>query len=169
MKKLALIVFAFIVLPTIVMAKDSTDRTILVTRNSLVCDYFHLKKAEILLGAGDFDALAAYISMGYCVRTRKSIYATALEDTSSYSDDSAIEFTVAGESVWVAKRSTICCFRRNDAGEWKRIDAVNVSNSPNEGTKCAKAKEHIQELKGAGFAGSAQYNNWADYIANNCR
>jgi len=169
-------------------ATDWVGQTVLVTKDTLLCDYFHMQKVRILRKAGDFQSVAAYIMEGYCTNAPKSFYATITSDTSSFDDYALVEVVYKGKSAWASKGSPLCCYlksgdelilynpnKKGDLIAVLRKAAVATDKArraefktatPNKRLEeCDRARQHLKDLKGAGLTGTAQYKRETDFVA----
>lgn len=178
MKKLILIAALVVGLVDTAIAEGWKGKNILVKPASLLCDYFHIEKALILLRAEDRDPINSWVNKGYCVVTANSFHATVIDDTSSFSNWPSVQVFHKGDEWWVSKGHSQCCYTKSN-GEWKFYDPVKLraertarliatfeaereakrqaEAKEKEANKCPLARQHLNDLKGAGLFGTAQY------------
>ena len=175
-----LIMISLILFTTPVHAGNWKGKSVLVSKSALICDYFHIEKALILLSAGDTDSIRAWLKKGYCVVAPKPVYVTVTDDTSSFSDLPLIEVVLDGADRWMSKHLAKCCYTKTGdrwtfidtakiADErlkqsWKDIDAANQKKKE----ECEVVWQRIREMKNAGLFGTEEWNREAE-AAESCK
>ena len=109
MKKLCLILIIFFTVPAYGGGWEGS--LVKIKKGTLLCDYFNMEKALILVKAKDTDSLNALIKRGSCMKAPKDFIATVVKDASTFTDPNLAEIMYDGESVWGAMSDMDCCYQ----------------------------------------------------------
>jgi hypothetical protein len=149
-------------------AEDWNGKNVLVSKGTLLCDESQLEKALKIRDAGDADTLIAFLEEGYCTVAPGNFYATVTDDKSSASNIPTIEITVEEQTGWLQKSSATCCYAKM-GDDWEKTNKIKMMELLSDGSECGQAKRHLEDLIGAGFAGTAQYENYVTIKEEKCQ